>query len=130
MFGIGVGPSLLIAAVVGVEVFDVPVVFMAPIVAVLMCVVAYAVSREINTVRLGVAMVMFATAKPLLKFLTAQSGGELPEWLQATASALSSDGVVIAASVFVFVLAMIWGVFGPLRHLKSVDELLKEHEGK
>ncbi len=126
----GVGPTLIIAAVLGVGVFDIPLTVAAPVAAVLMCVAAYVASREISTLHLGMAVVISATVKPLLKFVTAQSGRGLPDWLQAAATALSSDSVVIAVSVVAFALALVWGIFGPLRHLKSVDDLLKEHEGR
>lgn len=126
----GVGPTLIIATVLAVEVFDIPLAVAAPVAAALMCVAAYIASRENSTLQLGVAVAIVATAKPLLKFVTAQSGGGLPDLLQAAAAALSSDGVVIAVSVFAFALAMVLGIFGPLRHRKSVDDLLKEHEGR
>lgn len=126
----GVGPTLILSVVLAVEVFDIPLTLAAPVAAALMCVAAYVASREVSTLNLGVAVAIFATVKPLRKFVTAQSGVDLPDWLQTASATLCSDGVVITVSVVVFALATFLGVFGPLRHVKSVDELLKEHEGR
>lgn len=131
MFGIGVGPALIILGVVGNAVFDIPVVILAPAVAVVMCVAAYAVSREINTLHLGFAVVVVATGKLLVKFVSSSlegQGQQLPDWLQTWANTLTSNGVVIAVSTIAFILALLWGIFGPLRRLPKVDDLLREGE--
>lgn len=125
---IGLGPALLIAAAVAVGVFDIPVVWVSAVCAILMCLAAYAASRELSTLRLALGMFVLASAKLLIAIIAAQGGGTLPEWLQTWSAAMSSDELVIGVSALVFVLAMVLGIFGPLRHLKSVDELLKEHE--
>ncbi|AZU59757.1 hypothetical protein CFM90_26390 (plasmid) [Ralstonia solanacearum] len=128
MFRIGIGPALIILVVLGTTLFDLPVIVLAPISAVIMCVGAFIGSRELNTLRIGAVVAMVATAKPLVKYLSAAD--ELPGWLKAVAGILTSDGFVIAVSAIAFLLAAIYGMFGPLRHLKSVEDLLKEHKGK
>lgn len=132
MLSIGVGPALILAVVLGGTVFDIPVVILAPAAAVVMCMAAYRVSRETNTLRLGVAVAAVATGKLLVKFVSSSQEGQgqqLPDWLQALANALTSDGVVITVSAIAFILAMFLGIFGPLWHLRKVDDLLKEGEG-
>lgn len=126
----GVGPTLILSVILAVEVFDFPATLAAPVGAALMCMAAYVASRETSTLSVAVAMAIFATMKPLRTFVIAQRGAELPDWLQGVSAALTSDGVIVTASVVGFALAMFLGIFGPLRRLKSVDELLKEHKDR
>jgi hypothetical protein len=131
MFGIGVGPALIILGVLGNAVFDIPVVNLAPAIAVVMCVAAYAVSREIKTLHLGFAVVVVATVRLLVKFVSSPlegQGRQVSDWVQTWANTLTSNGVVIAVSTIAFILALLYGRFGPLRRLPKLDDLLRERE--
>lgn len=128
MMQIGIAPMLLISALLAVGVFDIPVVYASPVCAILMCLAAYFVSRERKALRLAEGLFVLATCKPLITAFSGHGGNDVSHWLQSVAATLSSDAVVITASAIVFVLALIFGIFGPLRHMKSVEDLLKEHE--
>lgn len=133
MFGIGVGPALILAVVLAETVFGIPLTEAAPAAAVIMCVAAYGVSRDTRLLSLGFAVVTFATARLLITFGTSSlegQGQQPPEWLQAVASALTSNGVVITVSAIAFILAMLMGIFGPLRHVRKVDDLLRDRDSK
>lgn len=111
MFRIGIGPALVIFAALANAVFAIPFIVLAPIVAVIMSLAVCMICRDFTKVWLAEAVVLVATSKLLIKFLTSQSGqSEIPEWLQVAAGVLTSDGVVISTSVLVFFYAMISGI--------------------
>lgn len=133
MVGIGVGPALILAFVLGATVFDIPVVILAPIAAMVMCLAAYVVSRDANTLRLGFVVAGIVIGKMLVKFVNSAmegQGQQLAEWQQVWANILTSNGVVITVSAIAFILAMLLGIFGPLQRLEKVEEVLKDGEGR
>lgn len=131
MFNIGVGPALALFVVIGAAGFDIPVVISAPLAAVIMCGVAYAVSRERQILQIGTATVVVASMPFLTRAMNLQGTQDgLPDWMQQMVRIMGSDACIIAVSAIAFILAMVYGIFGPLRHLKKVEDLLREHEGR
>lgn len=133
MLSIGVGPALILACVLGATVFGIPMVILAPIAALVMCAAAYGVSRDPNTRHIGFVVVGIVVGKMLVKFVNSALVGQtqqLPDWPQVMANALTSDGVVIAVSAIAFVLALLLGIFGPMRHLETVEEVPEDPEGR
>ncbi len=111
MFRIGIGPALVIFAALGNAIFAIPMSVLAPIAAVIMSLAVCMICRDFTKVWLAEGVVLVATSKFLIKFLTAQNGrAEIPAWLQFAAGVLTSDAVVISTSGLVFVFAMISGI--------------------
>ncbi|MDO3615371.1 hypothetical protein Q3O97_05895 [Ralstonia pseudosolanacearum] len=124
MSRIGIGPAIVIFAVVANVLFAVPLSIVAPIAAAAMCLAAAAICRDLNMLRPGAAIVVVATSKLMFQFLSSRSGqGQIPDWLQTAAAVLTSDGVVIFTSVLVFVSAMILGISSPMRNLPKASDL-------
>ena len=133
MLSIGVGPALILACVLGATVFGVPVVVLAPVAALVMCLAAYGVSRDTNIFHLGFVVVGIVVGKMLVKFINsalASQGERFLEWPGVLANALTSNGVIIAVSVIAFFVAMLLGIFGPLRKLGRGDDVSKDGESR
>lgn len=113
MFGFGVGPALVLMVLVGQVFFQIPIAVSAPIAALTLSVLVYAMTRERNAFRIGVCVFAVASAKFLLLPQTLQAThGNAPSILLAFAAFMAGDGIVVAISSLAMVLCAAIGIVG------------------
>ncbi|WP_043172968.1 hypothetical protein [Burkholderia ambifaria] len=117
MFGLGLGPALIIGVVASAAFFHLSPVLTMPVAAALMCLGAFAVSRERRIIDVGLA-----TACALGTGAAAHAVGKptgtmvVPAVLVPVIDFCSSDAFVIGVCVVSMLLCAFFGIYGPLRH--------------
>lgn len=122
MFGLGLGPALIIGVIVCAGFLHVSPAVTMPIAAALMCLGTYAVSRERRVLDVGLyaagalTFKVFALAlhQPLETF-------SLLTFLLPVMRFCSSDGFVIGVGATSMLLCAVVGMSGPLLHLPKLE---------
>jgi len=126
MFGLGLGPSLIIGVIASAAFFHLSPVVTMPVAAALMCLGTFAVSRERRVIHVGLATacalcskaVVLAAGKPV-------DMGAVPDFLASIIEFLSTDGFVIGVCAVSILLCAFFGIYGPLRHVPDLEP--KQH---
>ncbi|SEU40151.1 hypothetical protein SAMN03159335_06210 [Burkholderia cepacia] len=122
MFGLGLGPSLIIGVIACAEFLRVSPVVTMPIAAALMCIGTYAVSRERRVIDVGIASAgALATKVIALSLRQPIDAIALPAVFQPLIRFCCSDGFVIGVCAVSMLSCAFVGIFGPLRCLPKVE---------
>ena len=126
MFGIGVGPALILFVVVSAAFFDIPPTITMPIAAAIMCLVAYAVSRERWVLKVGFATALILSSNLVMSIaFIPENRTELPGALQEILRFTMSSDFVIGVCAVSMILVAVIGIYGPLglspTHAESDD---------
>ncbi|CAM2198535.1 conserved membrane protein of unknown function (plasmid) [Paraburkholderia kururiensis] len=122
MFGLGLGPSLIIGVIASAVLFHLSPVVTMPVAATLMCLGSFAVSRERRVIGVGFATGCALGCKTVILVVGNAAGTTaVPAFLVPVVEFCSSDGFVIGVCAVSMLLCAFLGIYGPLRWLPDLE---------